>query len=95
MAGEIDQPNELLGIRLKPTLQLGSKGLDDSKGHSRAYTAAGASLFRERTSFPGITDTFVFSARPIRVVRRSPPRHAAAASRTHAVSRGPSFLSAT
>jgi hypothetical protein len=52
MAGEIDcgsglnlaqpippksnQPNELLGIRLKPTLQLRSKGPDDSKAHSRA-----------------------------------------------------------
>ncbi len=39
---ESNQPNELLGIRLKPTLQLGSKGPDDSIAHSRADTAAGA-----------------------------------------------------
>jgi hypothetical protein len=75
MAGEIDcwvclnlaqpippksnQPNELLGIRLKPTLQLGSKGPDDSKAHSRPYAAAGAS------PFPGRSRVYVGQSVPV------------------------------
>jgi hypothetical protein len=39
------RPNELLGMQLKPTPQLGSNGPDDSKAHSRTHIAAGALPF--------------------------------------------------